>query len=309
MSDIHIQKIRQLDGALLLIFQSLLRHGRTTVAAERLGLSQPAISHALTRLRRLFGDPLFVRRPHGLEPTPAALELGPRIDALLEAATEALGVPAAFDPTLAARSFRLSSSDFLAGLIAPELLDAFRREAPQCRFALGLALGEAALRQLRNNEIDLALGRFAQRSGALDFVPLFTDAYCLVLRKGHPAAAAAIDSAAFQALEHVAVSVAGDYRTFTERDFADRGLARRVVAAAPRFSIAFAMVGSSDAACVAPRRLAQAQAGAFSLGLHDLPAPLSPIEVVAARRRAPDPGVDWLMGLLQRCDFASSSGL
>ena len=67
MSDIDISKIRQLDGALLLVFQSLVRHRRTTVAAERLNVSQSTISHALARLRLLFDDPLFVRRSHGLQ--------------------------------------------------------------------------------------------------------------------------------------------------------------------------------------------------------------------------------------------------
>lgn len=299
MSDIHIQKIRQLDGSLLLIFQTLLRDRRTTAAAEQLGLSQPAISHALGRLRRLFDDPLFERRPHGLEPTPTAIELSPWIDAMLDAATAAFGAPAAFDPATASRSFRLSSSDYLAGLVAPGLLAAFRQEAPGCRFAIGLGLGDVALGQLRRSEIDLAIGRFAEGPGPFDFAPLFEDHYCLVLRRGHPEARDGIDRAAFERLDHVAVSVSGDFRTLTDRDFVSQGVRRKVVAAAPRFSIAFAMVATSDAACVAPRRFAQAQTGAFKLGLHDLPVALPPISVAAARRRVADPGLDWLIERLR----------
>jgi DNA-binding transcriptional LysR family regulator len=295
MTDIRDQKIRQLDGALLLIFQTLVRQRRTTAAAERLGLSQPAISHALARLRRLFDDPLFVRRPHGLEPTPVALELAPKVDAVIEAVELAFGGSPRFDPASAARSFRIDSPDFAAGLVGPALHARFRREAPGCRFAIGLSLGEAALRRLRNHETDLAIGQFLNPPASLVATPMFSDRYVVVLREGHPAMAGSLDAQAFQALDWVAVSVAGDYRTPNERSLAEQGLSRRIVAAAPRFSIAFAMVAASDAGCIAPRRLALAQAEAFGLVVVETPSPLRTIEVIAMRRAAPDAGVDWLV--------------
>ena len=282
------------------MLQGLIRERRTTVVAARLGLSQSAISHALTRLRVLFGDPLFVRRPHGLEPTRHALELAPRVDALLASAEEALGLAGAFDPHTSTRGFRLASSDFLATLIAPSLLAAFAREAPGARFAFSLALGDEALRHLRLDEIDLALGRFPRRAPRVQLTPLMGDDYVLVMRKGHAASRTALSPDRFAGLDFVAVSVGGDFRTFTERDFAERGIARRIVAAAPRFTIAFAMVAAGDAACVAPRRLALTYADAFGLTLRDLPIPLPPIEMFAARRANPDPAVDWLLDVVER---------
>lgn len=300
MTEIDTNKIRQLDGSLLLVLQALMRHRRTTAAAEQLGLSQSAISHALTRLRRLFGDPLFVRRPHGLEPTRHALELAPRIDALVAAAHEAMGLSASFDPATTTRGFRLGSSDFLATLLAPTLLRAFETEAPKARFAFGLVLGEDALKSLRLDEIDVALGRFPRRLGDFQVTQLFSDAYCLVSRAGHPKIKSKPSKSEFEALEHVAISVGGDFRTFTDPDFANLGIARQVVAAVPNFTIAFAMVGQSDAVCVAPRRLAMTYRAAHDLSLHDLPAPLPPIEVIAVRRPTPDLGVDWLLERIRR---------
>jgi DNA-binding transcriptional LysR family regulator len=300
MADIDINKIRQLDGTLLLVLQGLMRHRRTTTVAEQLGLSQSAISHALGRLRRLFDDPLFVRRPHGLEPTRHALELAPRIDALLNSAHDALGLSVSFDPATTTRGFRIGSPDFLATLLAPPLLRAFEREAANARFAFSLTLGDEAVRSLRLDEIDVALGRFPRRAEPFLVTPLLTDDYCLVARRGHPRVAGGVTVALFEELSHVAVSVGGDFRTFTEADFARRGLRRRIVAAAPRFTIAFAMVSGSDVVCVAPRRLASASADAFGLALHDLPHALTPIEVVAARRPSHDPGIDWLLDLIGR---------
>jgi DNA-binding transcriptional LysR family regulator len=282
------------------VLQGLIRERRTTVVAEQLGLSQSAIRHALTRLRALFGDPLFVRRPHGLEPTRHALDLAPRVDALLAAAEEALGLAEAFDPQISTRSFRLASSDFLATLIAPPLLAVFAREAPKARFAFSLSLGEEALRHLRLDEIDLALGRFPRRAPGVQLTPLMGDDYLLVMRRGHAAAGTVLSPEQFAALDFIGVSVGGDFRTFTERAFAERGIARRMVAAAPRFTIAFAMVAAGDAACIAPRRLALAYADAFGLALRDLPIPLPPIEMFAARRVRPDPAVEWLLDVVEK---------
>src|SRR5262245_7663517 len=106
MTDIDTNKLRRLDGGLLLVIRELLHERRASRVAESLGLSQPAISHALTRLRDLFDDPLFVRRPHGFEPTRRALELGPQIDALIGLAGQALTPDAGFDPAVSRRLFR-----------------------------------------------------------------------------------------------------------------------------------------------------------------------------------------------------------
>jgi DNA-binding transcriptional LysR family regulator len=125
--------LRQLDGTLLLVLQALLRERKTTAVARMLGMSQSAVSHALSRLRELFDDPLFVRQAHGLLPTRHALELAPRIDALLLAADEALGLAHDFDPRVARRAFRLGAPDYLAALLAPALLVSFSKHAPHAK--------------------------------------------------------------------------------------------------------------------------------------------------------------------------------
>src|SRR5476649_314123 len=105
MNDIDANNIRRLDGGLLLVFRGLLRRRRTTVVAQELGLSQSAVSHALTRLRDVFADPLFIRRSHGLEPTRRALELGPRIDSLLDRIGETFRKASTFEPARSERTF------------------------------------------------------------------------------------------------------------------------------------------------------------------------------------------------------------
>lgn len=301
MADIDTIKIRQLDFTLLLVLRALLRHRRTTAAATELRLSQSAISHALARLRRIFGDPLFERRPHGLEPTRFALALGPRVDALLRDASEALGASAEFDPAEDARDFRIAAPDHIGPLIAAPLLKTFARTAPRSRFALRLALGAEALDQVRRDEVDVALGRFQRALDGFRVDPLYVDQYALIARRNHPHIKGRVTKALFAELDHVTISLAGDFRALTDDDVRDLGLKRRIVATTPRFMTAFDAVSRTDAVAIAPMRLAARYASLFKLETHALPVALRPIRVVAVRRVHPDPAVDWLNAQLRAC--------
>lgn len=292
MGDSNLVKLRQLDFQLLLVLQALLRHRQASAAARELALSASAISHALARLRRLFADPLFRRLPHGLEPTRHALALAPRVDALLQGGREALGQASSFAPATAERDFRLAAPDHLATILAPPLLRHFRREAPSARFALAALLGDEALDDLRRGRIDLALGQFQGGLAGFQVGPLYVDRYVLVARRGRLKRKVSLK--AFAKLEHVAISVAGDFRVLTETQFRQLGLVRRIVATVPRFSTAFETVSRSDAVAIAPERFARVQADAFRLDLHALPRPLPPLRIVSVRRKQADAGIDWL---------------
>ena len=295
MPHISQTEIRRLDFTLLLVMRGVLRHGRTTRVAEELGLSQSAISYALGRLRALFGDELFVRRPHGLAPTRRALELAPMIERLISEAEQALGLARSFDPATTTRDFRIASLDYLAGLLGPPLLVAFERQAPAARFALRVQRGADALDALRRDAVDLAVGQFLRPLGDLVVTTILTDDYALAARAGHPALAGGrVGGAAFEQLRHVVISVDGDFRSPIDEAMRDAGLARRAAATAPSFPAAFAMVAASDAVAVAPRRLAGAYAARYRLAMADLPAPLPPIHLLAVRRSGQDLGAAWL---------------
>ena len=120
--DIDISKFRKLDGGLLLILQELLANKSVTRTAQALNLSQSTVSQALGRLRSLFDDPLFVRKPHGLEPTQHALQLEPRISLLIELASDAFNAGQSFDPARSVRTFTLSAPEFVTATMATPLL-------------------------------------------------------------------------------------------------------------------------------------------------------------------------------------------
>jgi DNA-binding transcriptional LysR family regulator len=293
MVDISDDKIRRIDGSLLLVFVELVRHGRTTIVAERLGLTQSAISHALARLRDLFGDPLFVRRASGLSPTQHALELVPKIEEILRLTSDALGLAQRFDPTTSARRFRIGAADYVCTLLSGTLLRRFEQQAPQAGFTFRLVLGPDALLALKRDDIDMAVGRFRGQLPDLRVTRLFEERYCVVARRGHPRVRGKLDLATYAELGHVLTSVAGDFVGFTDPAVRRLGITRKIVASVPRFLVALSVVAETDAISTVPRRLAERHAEGF--GLQILPAPfaLEPFEVVAVTQRS-DPALDWL---------------
>jgi DNA-binding transcriptional LysR family regulator len=298
MIDINDAKLRQLDFSLLLIFQEVYRHRRSTAAAERLGLSQPAVSHALGRLRQILGDRLFVRHPSGLQPTPRAIELAPRVDAILGLAGEALHGPAKFDPLASRRLFRVSANDFVGTLLTEPLISLFARDAPSAGLALSFAGGPGlAFKKLRANDLDVAIGRFPHVPEDCRTARLFEETYLVVARSDHPQLQQGLDLDTYLALGHVIVSFAGDLVGTIDEYLARNGVSRRVVASSPMFLAGFATAAKSDLLVTAPKRLVQRYATNFGLQVFELP--FTPeaffMDLVRSQYSISDPAIDWLV--------------
>lgn len=296
MIDISSNDIRKLDGGLLLIFRGLLRRRRTTAVARELGLSQSAVSHALTRLRDLFDDPLFVRRSHGLEPTQRALELMPRIDALIDRLGDMLKRHETFNPAESERRFMLSAPEFITSMIGARLVNAFRRLAPKASFVVDFISPDLALEALRRGEIDVALGPFGPLPNGFVSEMIFTDRYCVAARRGHPELKGRISAAQYAKIGHIYAHAESEMAASQRVETPDVAL-RAVV---PRWLTVLTMVAASDAIATCPQRFAERQAKL--LGLQLLKPPFVPltIEVRAVRRAgSEDLGVDWLLARIR----------
>jgi LysR family transcriptional activator of mexEF-oprN operon len=293
MSDIDVTDIRKLDGSLLLVFRALARTRRTTEAARQLGLTQSTVSHALARLRDLFDDPLFVRRPHGLEPTPRALELAPRIDGLIDMAG-AVMTRGGFDPTLSERRFRLAAAEFVAAVVCGPLTTTFRREAPRASFNVDFLMGGSTLDMLRRGEVDLVLGQFLRLPPGVEATLLYHDRYCVVARKRHPKVKGSIDARTYVGLPNIFVGRSGE-TGITDARLPNPAIVS-TVAVVPRWLTALTMVATSDAVATCPRRLAERMAGFLKLQIidADFAGPRFAISVVR-RAGEVDPGIDWLV--------------
>jgi DNA-binding transcriptional LysR family regulator len=293
VSDFDENKIRRLDGSLLLVFRELLRRRRATEVAKRLGLSSSAVSHALARLRDLFDDPLFVRRPHGLEPTRRALELSPRIERLIELAAGAMGSDGGFDPATTERRFVVGAPEFVAVLIGAPLVEAMSSQAPKASVTI-VSLGQdAALDALRRGELDLAVGRFGHLRPGLASEVLFEDEYCVVARRGHPTIAGRVNLKAYGRAGLVLATAPAEVASDEVLPGAHLVDVRAYV---PRWLMALSMVSTSDAIACCPRRLAERLAVTLNLQVMATPYASSTIKVLAVRRvDSSSSPVDWLV--------------
>lgn len=293
-------KLRRLDLTLLLVLDGALRHRKLGPVARQLGLSQPAVSHALARLREIFDDPLFLRRPGGVEPTARALGLAPGIASMLALARAALARPAPFDPARSERVFRLTGLDYEASRFGPPLLARFAAAGPGLRLSVRPHARDAALRALAEGEVDLAIGFFPRRPPEILAQRLYEETYLVAAAAAHPALAGreALDLDTYCALDHVLVSLDGGLEGTVDAALARLGRRRRVVAAMPLFLPVLEAVAEGAALVTMPRRVVLRYAQRFGLRALAPPLAVRPFTLSAAwhRRQEGDPALRWLLG-------------
>lgn len=301
MTDIEYAQVRRLDLTLLLVFVELMRHRKLTIVAQRLGQTQSAISHSLKRMRDVFGDELFIRRPAGVEPTARALALLPNIERIIGLAQEALWTDGGFDPRGSARTVRIGALDYDASLFAAPLTRILRREAPSMRLSIRVVARQMALDALTDSSIDIAIGYQPAVPDSFIHAGLYDETYVVVMRQGHERAAATLTLDAYLKCEHLLVSIAGGLHGVVDEALARMGLSRNVITALPMFLPALATVSETDLIATVPRRLALRNAARFGLLAFDPPLLIRPFSVsqVIHRRSAHDPGLAWIRSRLQ----------
>lgn len=260
--------ITTIDLNLLKTLDALIETRSVTHAANRLGLSQPAVSAMLARLREVFGDPLFVRAQRGLLPTPRTEALAEPLKRMLSDA-EALLQPAAFNPAAARGTLRIAATDYAQAAVVLPLLQALRAAAPGLRVAVQ-PVESTFPAQLANGTLDLALVTPEMSPDTLRARHLFDERYICILREVHPALDA-LDLDRFCALDHAIMSHDGTRFRGATDDALDRlGRSRNVIAAVPSFLVLMDLVRRSDTIALVPQRLARGAPGIVTR-----PAPLA----------------------------------
>jgi DNA-binding transcriptional LysR family regulator len=303
MTDLSVSELRRLDLTLLLVFLGLLRHRKATTVADELGLTQSAISQALKRLREIFGDDLFLRRPHGMEPTATALALEAPVAQAVEALRGALGVARRFEPATAQGVVRIAALDAEQAVLIPALAARLGRTAPGLRLSV-LPLGRTeAVDALSEGRADISLGFLWD---APDWIPgehLYDEGFLVAGRPDALPHAPALDLEAYCAADHVLISPAGDLHGIVDRRLGDMGRARRVVLGLPAFLPGLAAVAASGALVTLPARIARAFAPGFGLVTAEPPLEIRrfPVSVFWHRRNESDPQTLWLRGQIGEC--------
>lgn len=247
--------IRALDLNLLKALDALLDEGSVTRAAQRLSLTQPAVSGMLTRLRDYFGDPLFVRTSHGMVPTLRASELSVPVKQILTDIAILLK-PMQFDPMTAELTYTLVATDYALKAVVVPLIAALKQHAPRIRIAVRSVDSERMYQQLSRGEVDLALVTPQTTPDVLHGRALYQEEYVCVARSHHPLAAASeMTLEQFCEQEHILVSTEGRFMGVTDEALAELSLTRRVGVSVNSFLVIPDILRSTDMIAVVPSRM------------------------------------------------------
>jgi DNA-binding transcriptional LysR family regulator len=300
MSNIDDAHIRRLDMTLLVVFDGLMRLGKMSAVGVELGLTQSAVSHAVGRLREIFGDPLFVRRGSGVEPTVRARELHAPIGDALAAVRAAVRIGRGFDPATAARRFKVAAFDSVISAILSPLIETMTKAAPGCSVAFRTFGRADAERAVVDGVIDVAVGVFPSPPPATVAIKVGAETFKVVARKNHPGIVGPLDLDTYCSLDHVLVSPSGDARGTVDDVLDTIGRRRRVVAVMPQFLSALMAASKTDAIATAPARVCCKMGRLFDLAIHDPPVEIPGFEVSILTRRAAegDPALAWFVDLV-----------
>jgi DNA-binding transcriptional LysR family regulator len=265
--------LEQLDLNLLVTFEAIYRERNLTRAAQRLFVTQSAVSHALARLRDQLGDPLFVRRADGVEPTPATLRLAPRISDALRLLRHALAADA-FDPARDLGRVRIAIHDEIEPAVLPGFARRLRAAMPQVEIEC-VRVGRGSLeRDLASSRIDLAVDAAVLSGSELRHASLSHDQYCVVSRRR-----VRLDVQRYLAARHIMVSSRRTGAALVDVLLNQLGMQRQVVVRCQRYEAACQIVAGSELLLTAPRLRALAIAQAMGLVVRPVPVRLPPFEL------------------------------
>lgn len=292
--EMHQLDLSRVDLNLLKFFEALVRERSVTRAGLRLGLSQPAASRALGRLRAMLGDRLMVRGKFGLELTPRGEMLAGPVGRLLDDARRIVS-PAVFDPASATGRVTIAAHDHLSLMVLSSLIARLEHDAP----ALSLHIAQPAgdnVRLVEQGLADLALGVFEALPGSLYRRGLYTDHLVCVVRSGHPALRDGLSLERYVNLRHATVTISGIGESAVDAALSTLGLARHVGLRVPHFLAGAMLVADSDMILTLPGRLARRLAERLPLMVLDLPLRVDPVSpaMIWHERLHGDPAHAWI---------------
>ncbi|WP_137125832.1 LysR family transcriptional regulator [Roseomonas sp. HF4] len=289
-----------LDLNLLRVFDAVARERHVTRAAQRLNLSQPAVSNALARLRAALGDELFLRRPGGVEPTELALALAGPVAEVLDRLRETLITHAPFDPATAERIFPIALSEYAEAVLAPPLLERMGREAPGCLLAIRHADRTNTQALLDRGEAEFAVAVLPEPPAIYTRIRLLPEAFLTLMRPGHPLAAGVLDEDRLIAFPHLLHSANGSRDGALDVALATRGKRRRLGAVVAHLSAVPDILARTDMVMTLSARLARRMAEAHGLALRECPVAIrhTRLSLIFHRRFESDQGHAWLRRMM-----------
>lgn len=266
------------DLNLVRVFVTIHETRSVTLAADRLGITQPSVSHSLARLRTAYGDHLYTRSAGGLVPTPLCDQLAPALRSALAMVESTLDEARIFDPAHSSRHFRIAMSDIGALYFTPSLLRRLQERAPGVRVDVAQP-SATLLDDLAVGTLDLAVGNLPELVTTTRSATLFEEHYVCLLAEDHPWIGMSMALEDFARARHVLVTSPSSGHAMIDGILASQGITRNVVAQVPQFSVLPYLVAHTDLLVVLPSRVAKLFAKQGGLKFLDIPVPIPRFEV------------------------------
>jgi DNA-binding transcriptional LysR family regulator len=307
-SIIHSVNINSVNLNLLLAFEALLEEQNVSRAATRIGISQPAMSNALARLRELFNDPLFRRTSRGMKATSRALELAGPVRNGLTQLRGAFADRPLFDPRASTRSFRLAMTDYAELVLLGPLLQSVARAGGSTQIVVRRVerIFLPPEEELRAGSFDAAIG-FYPDANSLDphtrSLDLFAEQNVCIARKGHPLLRKGFTLRHFVVAGHIGVFYRDETVGLVDNILAGYGLRRRLLATTPHFLSAVCVVAKSDLIAIVPAGLAARFQRQFGLEIRRSPVrlPTFHMRLLWNEHNSEDPALEWLRSEIVKC--------
>ena len=288
--------IKNFDLNLLVVFKTLFEEKNVTKASKKMGITQPAMSNALNRLRYLVKDELFIRGPRGMRPTPRANDLSLPIQSALNNLELSLS-SINFDPRTTKKLYRISMSDDVAPIILPNLVNFIEINSPESSLSVRSEQGNAALKLLDNNEIDFAMGRFETVGSRFGFSDLFTEKYVCILKKNHPLSneqKLSIDQ--YLNSKHLRVAPMNAPTHPIDRALSQLNLERDISVRIELTTLAPVIIKNTDLILTLPSKTAQRMAKNYDFKIIELPLDLEKrkTRIVWHKELSNHPTFDWI---------------
>ena len=304
----HIN-LSRVDLNLFVVFDAIYREGNLTRAAERLHLSQPAVSHALARLRERFHDPLFERAGKGMAPTPLAKAIIGRVRLALQELESTLGEGLAFDPAEAQRIFTLAARDVMEFTALPPLMARLQQLAPQVQLRSLRIPRRDMMQQLSSGQIDFAADVLLPLQEDIEHQLLGRETLAVAMRADHPLVAEELTLSGYASASHVLVSSRNEGQGVEDFALSRQGYSRHIALRCQNYYAALQVVKNSDLLLTLPQTYASQMQQSGGICIRPLPLDQVPVEIHLYwhQKANRDPALLWLKQQMLQCLPAAMS--
>jgi len=297
---VKAMELKDIDLNLLVVFNQMLMERKVSGAAEKLGLTQPAVSNALNRLRKLLGDELFLRTTRGMEPTPYARQLAEPIAYALGTIQDTLNFRSTFDPASSTRTFTVGMTDIGEIYFLPRLMELTARVAPGVSINTVRNTAVNLRDEMETGHVDLAIGLLPQLSAGFFQRRLFTQKYVCMFRRGHELDGRKLTLEAFRKADHVVAVSAGTGHGVVDEFMKKKGIERKIRLTVPHFVAVGHILQSTDMIATVPERYAAECLDPFNLKAvnHPVALPKTGINLFWHAKFHREPSNQWLRNLI-----------